>query len=126
VLPTGEVVPVAGTPYDFRVPGGVALGERFLDDCFVGLDRTSAGKVTCEVLDPAARHGVRIVTASPRVSAIQTYAPPDRAFVVVEPQFNWADPYGDAWGAGRDTGMALLQPGEAADYAVRLELLAPS
>jgi galactose mutarotase-like enzyme len=126
VLPTGEVVPVAGTSYDFRVPGGVALGERFLDDCFVELDRMAAGEVACEVLDPAAGHGVRIISASPRVSAIQTYAPPDRAFVVVEPQFNWADPYGDIWSTGRDTGMALLQPGEAADYTVRLELLTPS
>ena len=44
--------------------------------------------------------------------------------MVVEPQLNWADPYGAIWG-GRDTGMVELAPGEAVDYAVRLELLTP-
>ena len=58
VLPTGEVRPVEGSEYDFRAPGGVALGMRFLDDCFVELDRTPAGEVACEVLDPAGGHGV--------------------------------------------------------------------
>ena len=62
---------------------------------------------------------------SPQISAIQTYAPPDRAFVVIEPQFNWANPYGGEWGSGRDTGMALLQPGEAVEYCVRLKLFTP-
>jgi galactose mutarotase-like enzyme len=125
VLPTGAVVPVENTPYDFRAPGGVALGRRFLDDCFVELDRTPAGETVCEVLDPPGGHGVRIVASGPRISAVQTYAPPDRPFVVVEPQFNWANPFGAEWGTDRDTGMATLRPGESTDYAVRLELRTP-
>ena len=125
VLPTGAVVPVAGTSFDFRAPGGVALGDRYLDDCFVELDPTPAGDTVCEVLDPAGGHGIRITASGPRIRAVQTFAPPDRPIVVVEPQFNWADPYGTVWSPGRDTGMATLHPGEATDYAVRLELLTP-
>ncbi len=40
--------------------------------------------------------------------------------MVIEPQFNLADPYGTEW-AGRDTGMTLLPPGAAATYEVRVE-----
>jgi galactose mutarotase-like enzyme len=124
VLPTGEVVPVAGTPYDFSAPGGRAAGDLYLDDCFVDLE-TSAGEVAAEVTDPAASYGLRVVAASPPVRAIQVYAPPDKAFIVVEPQFNRADPFGPEWGEGAETGMALLEPGESVVYSARLELFTP-
>lgn len=124
VLPTGEVVPVAGTPYDFSMPGGRAMGDLFLDDCFVDLDAT-AGEATAEVIDPASAYGVRVVAAAPPVRAIQVYAPPDKPFIVVEPQFNWADPFGEPWGSGVDTGMARLAPGESVTYRARLELFRP-
>src|SRR5262249_42901288 len=57
VLPTGEVVPVVGTPYDFSMPGGQPLGDLFLDDCFVDLQRSEAGEAVAEVVDPAASYG---------------------------------------------------------------------
>jgi hypothetical protein len=46
---------------------------------------------------------------------------------VLEPQFNWIDPCGSEW-TGRDTGMAVLDPGAAVTYRVRVEVdrLAPS
>ena len=124
VLPTGEVVPVAGTPYDFSMAGGRAMDGQFLDDCFVDLE-TTAGEVVAEVIDPAASHGLRVVAAAPPVRAIQVYAPPDKGFIVVEPQFNRADPFGEEWGPGADTGMALLAPGESVAYSARLELFTP-
>ena len=120
VLPTGRVLATAGGPYDFNAAGGRALGELYLDDCFTDLVRESGG-VTVEVIDPAARVGLRIGSASPRVKAVQVYAPPDQAFVVVEPQFNLADPYSSVWPAGLDTGMARLPPGEQLTYDVRVE-----
>jgi galactose mutarotase-like enzyme len=125
VLPTGEIVPVAGTPYDFSPPGGRPLGDLALDDCFVDLERSAAGEAVAEVVDPLASYGLRIVAASPSIQAFQVYAPPDRAFMAVEPQFNWADPFGAQWGPDVDTGMAKLAPGESAVYAVRLELFTP-
>jgi aldose 1-epimerase len=124
VLPTGEVMPVAGTPYDFSMPGGRAVGDLRLDDCFVDL-QAEAGEMVAEVIDPAASYGLRVVAAAPPVRAIQVYAPPDQAFFAVEPQLNWADPFGPEWGPEVDTGMVLLAPGESGVYSARLELFAP-
>ena len=120
VLPIGRLLPTAGGDYDFSAPEGRALGELYLDDCFTGLPR-AGGRVTIEVRDPAAELGLRISTPTPQVKAVQVYAPPDKAFVVVEPQFNLADPYSGVWPAGVDTGMARLAPGEGLTYEVRVE-----
>lgn len=119
VLPTGRVLPVAGTAYDLSE--GPTLGEFYLDDCFVDLDRPG-GEAIIELSDPAAAYGLRLRTASSQVQAVQVYAPPDQAFVVIEPQFNWADPYGAIWPDGTDTGMTRLAPGASIDYEVRVEL----
>lgn len=123
VLPTGQVEPVAGTPYDFSMPGGRALGDLYLDDCFVDLDRSN-GKVSAEIADPAGSFGLRVVAASPPVAAIQVYAPPEKGFIVLEPQFNRADPFGPQW-RGADTGMVILKPGESVVYSTTLELFKP-
>jgi galactose mutarotase-like enzyme len=125
VLPTGEVVPVAGTPYDFSMPGGKPLGGLFLDDCFVDLERSAAGEVVAEVVDPEASYGLRVVGASPHIKAIQVYGPPDAGFIVLEPQCNWADPFGPEWGPDTDTGMVILAPGASVEYSARLELFTP-
>lgn len=119
VLPTGSLTPVADTPYDFS--RGDALGCLYLDDCFTDLVRNDDGEVVVEVADPAARYAVRVSSPSTNVMAVQTYAPLDQAFVVVEPQFNLADPYGAAW-RGRDTGMVVLAPGETTTYEARIDL----
>lgn len=121
VLPTGRLSPVAGTPYDFNA--GPALGGLYLDDCFTDLVR-EGGDAVCEVLDPAAGAGVRIASPNQQVKAVQVYAPPGEAFVVVEPQYNLADPYSAVWPAGVDTGMARLQPGSSLTYEVRLTAFA--
>jgi len=124
-LPTGEVVPVAGTPFDFSAPSGRSLDALPLDDCFVDLDRSTDGTITAELIDPAASYGLRIVATSPAIQAVQVYGPPDAPFLAVEPQLNWADPFGRQWEANTDTGMALLDPGESVVYSVRLELFVP-
>lgn len=121
VLPTGRLLPVAGTPYDFSA--GAALGDLYLDDCFTDLVRTN-GQAVCEVRDPAAGVGLRIASPSPQVKAFQVYAPPGEAFVVVEPQYNLADPYSPVWPPGVDTGMARLEPGQSLTYQVRLTAFA--
>jgi len=124
VLPTGEVVPVAGTPYDFSMPGGKALEGLYLDDCFVDL-QAPGGHAVATVVDPEAAYGLRVLGASPPIRAFQVYGPPEKDFIVLEPQFNWADPFGGQWRPGMDTGMALLEPGESVVYSARLELFAP-
>lgn len=125
VLPTGEIVPVAGTQYDFSVSGGRQLGDLYLDDCFVGLSKTEDCRTVCEITDAEAAYGLRITASSPQVTAVQVYAPPDKPYVALEPQFNLADPFGAEWPAGTDTGMVTLGPGELVSYMVRLELFTP-
>jgi galactose mutarotase-like enzyme len=119
VLPTGRLVRVEDSPYDFNDPLGRPLGELYLDDCFTALEREDRAAVI-EIRDPAAGLGLRISSPAPQVKAVQVYAPPDKPFVVVEPQFNLADPYSSVWPADVDTGMARLWPAESLTYAVRV------
>lgn len=123
VLPTGEVLPVANTPQDFRV--GRALGDLYLDDCFVHLTRDRQGRVVVEAHDPAASYGVRLTSSSPAIRAVQVYAPLDRALVALEPQFNWADPFSEKWARGQDTGMQRVRPGARTLYTVITEVFSP-
>lgn len=119
VIPTGMLIEVAGTPYDLR--NGRALGALYLDDCFTGLQ---PGMVEVTLHDPVARLGLRVTSQSPPVRAVQVYAPPSESFVVIEPQFNLADPFGDQWQSDVDTGMVWLAPGDRVRYEVVLTTLA--
>lgn len=121
VFPTGDVVPVKGTPYDFSGPEGAPLGELFLDDCFLELERDAQGRAVAEVIDPKANYRMKIIALSPDIRAFQVYAPVEKTFAAVEPQFNLADPFSAIW-KGRDTGMVTLQPGQSVTYRVRLEV----
>jgi len=121
---TGKRVSVKGTPYDFSAPGGQALGTQYLDDNYSNLIRNPDGSTVSEIIDPAASYGLRLITLSPEIKSIQVYAPPQKNFVAIEPQFNLPDPYNKAWG-NAGTGMVLLQPGQSVSWRVRLELFTP-
>jgi len=56
---------------------------------------------------------------------VQVYAPLDKSFVALEPQFNLNDPFGKEW-KGIDTKMVTLKPGESVTWKVRLELFFPA
>jgi galactose mutarotase-like enzyme len=75
-----------------------------------------------EITDPAGDFRIRLHARAPPVRAVQVYAPPDRPLICVEPQFNWADPFGDVWGADVETGMVKLKPGDCATYWTRTEV----
>jgi len=121
---TGQRVPVKGTPYDFSAPGGRPLGDQYLDDNYSALQRRPDGSTVSEIIDPAAKYGLRIVTLSPEIRTIQVYAPPAKNFVAIEPQFNFPDPYDKNWGT-LNTGMVVLQPGQSVTWKVRLEIFTP-
>ena len=123
-FPTGQRVPVKGTDYDFSQPGGRPLGSLYLDDNFSALDYNAQGQTVSEIIDPAAKYGLRLTTLSPQITSIQVYAPPKKNFVAIEPQFNLPDPYNKQWG-NIDTGMVLLKPGQSVSWRVRLELFTP-
>jgi aldose 1-epimerase len=134
VFPTGQVVPTRGTEFDFSAPGGRALQETYLDDNFTGLlfedfqfdDLQNAGAVVCEITDPAAHYGLRVVGLARAIRSIQVYAPPDKQFIALEPQFNLTDPFNQSVWGNRDTGMVVLEPGQSVTYHVRLQLFNPN
>jgi aldose 1-epimerase len=126
VFPTGESEDVAGTPHDFTADGGAPLGPQYFDDCFTDLVKTPEGETRVEISDPASGYRVRLTALSPHVRALQLYAPPDQPFVVIEPQFNLADPFSRVWDSAIDTGMVVLTPGNQVTWAVRWDLRSSS
>jgi aldose 1-epimerase len=121
-FPTGQLKPVKGTEYDYTAPDGVALDDHFLDDNFSHLQRTN-GAADVKVIDPESNYGLTVSALSPEIRTVQVYSP-KTAFVAVEPQFNYVDPFGKVW-KGMDTGMVTLRPGQSVTWKVRLELFTP-
>jgi galactose mutarotase-like enzyme len=124
VFPTGKVTPVEATQYDFNSPNGKLIGSVLRDDSFAGLQRTN-GQVVVSLYDPAAHYGLHIAGLSPAISTVQFYASKDKAFVALEQQYNFGDPFNKVW-RGRETGMVTLQPGQSTTWEVRLRLFTPA
>jgi galactose mutarotase-like enzyme len=124
VFPTGKLLPSQGTPYDFTAKGGAPLKDLFLDDNWTNLKKDADGHSYSEIIDPAAKYGIRIVALSRHINTVQVYSPLDQKFVALEPQFNYNDPFGKEWG-NRDTGMVTLLPGQSVTWKVKLELFIP-
>lgn len=123
VFPTGKILPVKDTRYDYRDPGGVPLAANFLDDSFTRLKRTN-GAVVVDLSDPSANYGIHVEGLSPEIKTVQVYAPPEKEFTAIEEQFNLGDPFGKQW-HGTDTGMVTLKPGQSVTWKCRLELFIP-
>jgi galactose mutarotase-like enzyme len=123
VFPTGDLMPVKGTKYDFTDPKGKALDDIYLDDNWSTLQR-SDGAVDVTLADPASNYGVHILGLSPEIKTVQVYAPPTKQFTAIEEQFNFGDPFGKEWGS-TNTGMVTLDPGKSVEWHVRLTLFQP-
>jgi aldose 1-epimerase len=119
VFPTGEILPVKGTNFDFT--SEAPLGSLYLDESFTNVQRNEKNGTISEILDPASNYGVRITSLSPEVKTFQVQAPTDKNLVVFAPQMNLSDPFSPAW-KGRDTGVVTLQPGESITYAIEVEV----
>lgn len=125
VFPTGKLVDTLGTPYDFSATAGAPLPDKLMDDAFVKLQRTPQGYAVSDISDLGANYGMRITAMTPLVKVIQVYSPVDKGFVALEPQFNYADPFGKVW-HGADTGMVTLAPGQAVTWQTQLQLFQPA
>jgi aldose 1-epimerase len=123
VFPTGKLLPVEGTPYDFRAPAGAPLDSHYYDDNWSNLQWEN-GAVTVRVVDPGAHYGVAIDGLSPEIKTIQMYSPPTAEFAAIEDQYNFNDPFGKEW-HGMNTGMVTLKPGESTKWQVRLRVFVP-
>ena len=124
VFPTGKLMPVDGTQYDLRAPGGVPLGQQLL-----------RRQLEQARLEERRRHrqGDRSgrATTAWRSKASRRRSRPSRCtrrlpmqFVAIEDQFNFADPFGKEWGT-MDTGMVTLKPGQSTKWHVRLHVFVP-
>ena len=103
--------------------GGVKLGMMDLDDSFVDLQQDLLDNgPSAELSDPEDNFGIRLIAMSPTIKAMRLVAPANGAFVSIAPQFNYPDPFGREWKSDTDTGMVVLQPGQSAQWKVRLEL----
>ncbi|MGC2163156.1 MAG: aldose 1-epimerase [Silvibacterium sp.] len=124
VFPTGKLLPVKGTKYDFNAPDGQPFGDNFFDDNWSNLKRTD-GAVDVKLTDPADDYGIQVEGISPEIKTVQVYSPPDKKFAAIEEQFNFSDPFGKEW-HGMNTGMITLEPGKSVTWHVRLALFTPS
>jgi aldose 1-epimerase len=124
VFPTGKLLPVKGTKWDFTSPQGAPLDDTYLDDNWSNLQRTN-GAVQVTLTDPASNYGVKILGLSPDIRTVQVYSPPTVKFAAIEQQFNFADPFGKEW-HGMNTGMVTLKPGASVQWHVRVELFQPN
>lgn len=125
VFPTGGVQSVIGTAYDFNAAEGAPLPDQLVDDSFIHLTRDSLGHAVSEIRDLGTNYGMRVTAMTPKIRAIQVYSPVNKSFIALEPQFNYADPFGAEW-HGQDTGMVTLAPGESVTWQVQLQLFEPS
>ena len=122
-IPTGQLIPVEGTVYDYQSPSGVPLDDHALDTSFSHFKRTN-GAIDVRITDPASKYGFRVEGISPQIQTVQIFAPKGRSVVAVEDQFNYADPFGAEW-KGMDTGMVPLRPGQSVTWKVRVALFTP-
>lgn len=125
VFPTGKLLPVKGTKYDFNAPNGAPLDDNFFDDNWSNLKRTD-GAVDVKLIDPASNYGVSVLGLSPEIKTVQVYSPPTAKFAAIEEQFNFADPFGKEWPKGMNTGMVTLKPGQSVTWHVRVQLFQPN
>lgn len=122
-LPTGRLVPVTGTPYDFTARGGARLGATPLDDTFVDLHSAlfDVGPVV-ELRDPRSNFGLRLTAMTPFIKAIHIASPKGTNFISISEQSNFDDPLGKEWSNGVNPGLVTLHPGESVQWTVRLEI----
>ena len=123
-IPSGRLLPVDGTPFDFRAPNGIAMGSVDYNNNLSTFHRTQRG-IDAEVIDPASNYGLHVESLSPEIKTVQIFAPVSRPFIAVEPQFNFPDPFNPVW-KSQDTGMVTLAPGKSTLWEVKLELFAPN
>jgi galactose mutarotase-like enzyme len=122
-MPSGKLLPVQGTPYDFSKEGGTPLGNLDLDDTYVHLRPALLDNgPSVELRDPESNYGLRISAISSTIKAIRVYAPAGAQFISIDPQFNYDDPFGREWPKTEDTGMVVLEPGDSAQWKIRLEI----
>ena len=126
-ISSGNLLPVADTPYDFNKAGGTHLGNLALDETYVDLHTgVLADGPIAELRDPAANYGLRVIPLSGNVTNFRVIAPAAKPWVSIGPNMNMADPFGHEWDKLDTNGMVILRPGDSVQWKVRLEIFSLS
>ena len=122
-VPTGRVLPVAGTALGFTRPRGAPLGEAGVDDTFVHLVPGGAtGNPFIDLRDTAWGYGLRPTPLTANIKALRVIAPADKPWVAIGPYTNVDDPLGPQWDKAESSGITTLQPGDSLQWKVRVEV----
>jgi hypothetical protein len=124
--PTGKLLPVDGTVYDFTERSGVALGDRGVNASFVHLRSglLDTGPMA-ELIQPDRGYGLRITALTSNIHNFRVVAPTDQNYISIQPDFNYDDPFGREWPQAENTGMVTLEPGQTTVWKIRMEIFAP-
>lgn len=122
-IPTGRMLPVAGTSLDFSRARGTALGHTAIDDTFVHLTTSVlASQPVVELRDTTWGYGLRIMPMTSNIKGIHVIAPPDKPWVAIGPYTNFDDALGSQWDTSESSGISTLQPGDTLQWKVRVEV----
>ena len=115
-LPTGRLGDV---PSDADLASGLPFDRRTFDDVFTGVQPSADGVVRHALLDHQA--GVRLdLTHDRQFEFIVIYTPPHRKAICIEPYTCVTDAI-NPQGAGFETGLWSLAPGEKRSLTIRYE-----
>jgi len=124
-LPTGKMLPVADTPYDFTMHDGTALNRLALDDGFANLKTSIVDNgPSAELRDQAAQYGLRITPLSSGIRFFHVTGAAGKPILSITPQMSLDDPFSKRW--QQETGMVTLVPGDSVEWHVRLEIFLPT
>lgn len=119
--PSGRIAASTGPISQFQ-GHTVPLGNAVLDETLVHLKPAlmDAG-IAVELRDPSSSFGLRLTAASSSIRALRISAPAGADYISIGMQTNFDDPTGKEW-TGEDVPIAVLQPGQAMEWKVRLEI----
>ena len=136
-LPNGQVLEVTDRVRDLptgkllEAPAGLArmqgkaaaIGAGAIDEGLVhlkpGLMDTGA---SAEFRDPASGFGLRMTAVSASIRELRVFSPAGSRYVALGMQTNLNDPLGREWETEDGGGIVVLQPGQALEWKVRLEI----
>jgi aldose 1-epimerase len=117
MIPTGRRLPLAA---DCSLAAGLPLGERHFDTCFTGVRADADGRVRTRLADRASGRCV-MQSFDAAFTQCVVYTPGHREAICIEPYTCVPDAIRLA-AEGHETGLQILQPGEAFETTLRLEV----
>lgn len=121
-LPTGKIL--QAPEHVARLQAHAAgLGSAILDESLVHLKPgiMDMGSVA-EMRDPASGFGLRMTALSSSIRELRVLSPAGSRYVELGMQTNFDDPFGREWAGEEGAGIAVLQPGQALEWKLRLEI----